>query len=288
MKSVCQSVQELSESIIDTNLKAKAVNLRSALRDRLLTEGHTSYRADEIASEWAGRLSKEINERLQEWDLLGIPRPLIQGSSASTFLTFKNPSYEKYSGKKGLPTDFPEILEFIRTLSTREFLIVPACLLFIAKCDPIFITEGANDGGIDCMGKLSHSPMRSLCIFMQSKAGPTLPKISTNTIRQEFAKFQDFQNSTQFINYLTALDTMYSVDGQAFCYAIVSNSEFDKAACNHARKKQVLLRSCRQAAFWISQSFRAEHLVQLRNELEPFLSRDLRRNIAPIILESFN
>jgi hypothetical protein len=99
----------------------------------------------------------------------------------------------------------------------------------------------------------------------------------------EYAKFRDLQRTGQFTEYLAALGKGNSADGRAACYAMIASAEFKEPAREYARREGILLRSRRQTAFWLSQSFKLDSLTQLRKELSTTLVPDLSRNIAPLI-----
>jgi hypothetical protein len=226
-------------------------------------------------------LQQELEEQLTQWDLLGSPRPLVQASSPSTFITFRHRNYQSAAGIQGIPIEFPNVYDFVTSLAPREFLLVPACLLQLADCNPIIITDGSGDGGVDCMGQITAGSIRSLCIFVQARTSST--DITKEAVQLEYAKFRDLQRTGQFTEYLAALGKGNSADGRAACYAMMGSAEFKEPAREYARREGILLRSRRQIAFWLSQSFTLDSLLQLREELGATLGRDLSRNLAPLI-----
>ncbi len=62
-----------------------------------------------------------------------------------------------------------------------------------------------------------------------------------------------------------------------------ASAEFKEPAREYARREGLLLRSRRQAAFWLSQSFSIDSLWQMRQKLGTTLVRDLSRNVTPLI-----
>lgn len=282
--SVAKIVREVASTLADASVDRELVNLERFLRERLQQEGFSALEAAEFAEEWIERLSYELEEQLKEWDLLGIPRPLVQGSSQSTFLTFKHRNYQSVVGRHSLSPDFPSVYDFVASLTPREFLLVPACLLQLAGCNPIIITDGSGDGGVDCIGQVTAGSMRSLCIFAQARTSST--DITKEAVQLEYAKFRDLQRTGQFIEYLAALGKGNSADGRATFYAMFGSAEFKQPARDYASREGILLRSRRQLAFWLSQSFSLESLLQLREEIGVTLLRDLSRNLAPLIASS--
>lgn len=279
--SVQRIVREVAATLADASVNKEVINLQRLLRDRLQQEGFSPLKATEFAEDWLPHLEQELEQQLREWDVLGIPRPLVQGSSQSTFLTFRHRNYQLLLGKESLSKDFPSVYNFVASLTPREFLLVPACLLQLAGCNPIIITDGSGDGGVDCIGQVTAGSMRSLCIFAQARTSST--DITKEAVQLEYAKFRDLQRTGQFIEYLAALGKGNSADGRATFYAMFGSAEFKQPARDYASREAILLRSRRQIAFWLSQSFSLQSLLQLREEIGATLLRDLSRNLAPLI-----
>ncbi|MBW4602698.1 MAG: hypothetical protein KME29_24810 [Calothrix sp. FI2-JRJ7] len=99
----------------------------------------------------------------------------------------------------------------------------------------------------------------------------------------EYAKFRDLQRTGKFAQYMAALGKGNSADGRSLCYAIFANTEFREQAREYATYEGVLLRSHRQATYWLSQSFSLDSLLSMRQTLGGNLVCDLNRNIAPLI-----
>ncbi|KYC35736.1 hypothetical protein WA1_08005 [Scytonema hofmannii PCC 7110] len=281
MMGIAQIIRELAADLANASVNVEVVNLQRVLRERLQQKGVSSLKATEISENWVERLQQELEEQLVEWDLLGIPRPLVQASSPFTFITFRHRNYQPTLEMQGISTDFPEVYNFIASLSPREFLLVPACLLQLAGCNPILITDGSGDGGVDCVGQVIAGPARSLCIFAQARTSST--EITKDSVQLEYAKFRDLQRTGQFAEYLAALGTGNSADGRAVCYAMFASAEFKEPSREYARREGILLRSRRQAAFWLSQSFSVDSLRQMRQKLGTSLIRNLSQNLAPVI-----
>ncbi|MBA3920663.1 MAG: hypothetical protein H0X31_02720 [Nostocaceae cyanobacterium] len=280
--NVAQIVREAALNLADASVSGAVVNLQRVLKESLQQKGFPSLRATEIAEDWLQRLQQELEAQLREWDALGIPRPLVQASSPSTFLTFRHPNYHSTLGVQGIPEEFPKVYDFIDSLSPREYLLVPACLLQLAGCDPILITDGSGDGGVDCIGQITTGPARSLCIFAQARTSST--DITKDSVQLEYAKFRDLQRTGLFAEYLAALGKGNSADGRSVCYAMFASAEFKETARECALREGLLLRSRRQAAFWLSQSFSINSLYEMRQSLGTTLARNLNRNLAPLII----
>jgi hypothetical protein len=277
---VLQVIQELVINL--PNLLSpeqdQVINLKRVLTMRLEEAGFSQLKSTELAEKWTERLEEEFDNHLQEWDYLGIPRPIVETSRPGTFFTLRHPKYKSVIDSYGLKEEFPEILEFLSSLNLQDFLLVPICLLRLSGCDPIFVTKNSD---VDCIGQVSSGPTRSHCIFIKAK--PNSEILSRDTVMLDYAKFQQLQKTAKFTEYLAALGKLNSVDGRACCYIVAANSEFDREARDYASVESFLLRSRRQIAFWLSQNFGIENLVRLKNDLDPNLNRELALNLAPLV-----
>jgi hypothetical protein len=278
---VVRVVKELATQIVANQPSEQVINLSLALKHRLLEKGFSPIRAYELSEQWADRLSEEISSLLVEWDAIGVPHPVTLTTVPRTLLTYRHRNYVSALSGEGLPTEFGEVVNLLASLSPRHFLLVPACLLHIIGCEPIFITDMSGDGGIDCIGQIVSGPLRSLCIFVQAKTGRNY--ISKGSTQLEYQKFSDLRATAQFTQYLAALGKGSSSDGVSICYAFVANTEFESPAREFSQSKEILLRSQRQLAFWLAQSFGYNNLVRLVADLGDSMTRDLSRNLTPLL-----
>lgn len=279
--NVVKVIQQVVDELMTCSTLNAAVNVELRLREALEVAGHSRLRATELAEQWLEQLMFKLEVRLEEWDRLGLPRPLVESGAPTTLLTFKHSNYQSGPPEFALPPDYPEVLDFLTSLSPREFLLVGVCLLNLAGCDPIFVTEGAKDEGVDCIGKVSFGPTRSLCLFAQCKTSNS--EIKIETVRLDNDKFRTLQNKALFRNYMAALGGDASIDGRGLCYVFVGGAEFRSPAREYAREENILLRSPRQAAFWLSRGFGIVSLKELLSDISGFLHRNLERNLAPTI-----
>lgn len=279
--SVSRTIQQVVDEVTTCSTLGTVVNIEVHLREALEASGHNNLRATELAEKWLDQLMIRLEAKLEEWDQLGLPRPLIPSGSPATLLTFKHASYRLGSLEAVLPSDYSQVLNFISSLSPRQFLLVGVCLLSLAGCDPIFITEGARDEGVDCIGKISSGPTRSLCLFGQCKTSSADIKIET--VRLDYDKFRTLQKRALFSTYMAALGADATLDGRDYCYYFIGGAEFRSPVREYAKEEKILLRSPRQVAFWLSKGFGIAKLTELLSNIEGFLHRDLERNLAPLI-----
>jgi len=278
--NVSQIAKDLAKTLSDSSFHKQTINLQSELRLALENSGsYSQLQSTELAEEWWVKVRDELESWLLEWDYMGIPRPLSPSLSPTTFLTIHHPHYTTSATQPILPAAFPQIMAFLAGLSSREFLLPCACLLQIAGCDPILISDGPRDGGVDCIGRIQTGATRSLCLFVQSKT--SVSTVQKQALQLEIRKFEDLQKTATFTEYVTALGTTHAADGRALCYLIAANNEFAHAARRYAVENGLLLRSLRQMAFLISQHFTLQALTELRDTVT--LTRDLQYNLAPKI-----
>lgn len=280
---IARIIREVASDLASKAAGSQPINGLITLKRAIQDSGQSELRSAELAEQWRGRLIQELEACLEEWDLLGVPRPLIETDAPATFLPFGHSQYEAKKEPPKLNPNFADVCSFVDSLTSREFLLVPLCLLHATGCDPIVITEGSRDEGVDCVGRVKLGPTRSTCIFAQSKTSKS--KIEVDSIRVDFDKFRTLQKRARFIEYLAAVGNDTSIDGRTICYLFFANTEFSNSSRYYAREEGLLLRSRRQAAFWLSQSFEVGSLSTLRIKLGPTLKRDLTRNIAPLISE---
>lgn len=277
--SVLKVIQKVIDEVTTCSTLGTVVNIEMHLRSALQESGHNTLRATELAERWLDQLMIRLEARLEEWDHLGLPRPLIQSGAPTTLLTYKHSTYQSGSSESALPADYSNVLSFITSLSPRQFLLVGVCLLSLAGCDPIFVTDGARDEGVDCIGKINTGPTRSLCLFVQCKTSNA--DIRIETVRLDYDKYRTLQKRALFSTYMAALGGDATVDGRDHCYYFIGNAEFRSPVREYAKEENILLRSPRQIAFWLSKGFGITKLHELLSDIEGFLHRDLERNLAP-------
>jgi hypothetical protein len=280
MKSVAEIVRKIAGDLAYTLPAGRLISLEKILSNNL--EKHfgdlTAY---QLAEEWLERLQVTLENNLIEWDSIGVPRPLICTSDHKILLTFRHKKYLSLDLDQRLPIDFHDVYRRVHNLDPTSFLLIPICIMSISGCDPIFVTDKAGDGGIDCIGQIQYGPTRSTCFFSQAKLSNKA--IKKDLVMLEISKYEETQNRALFSEYLAALGKGISSDGRACNYTIVSNAEFEQPARNYALSKNILLRSGRQNAFWMSHDFGAENFEKLVIELGSSLKASLEVNLAPIV-----
>ena len=178
--------QKLLPQVMSTE-GPRAINVDRSFRDHLIASGAPRLDADELAERWAPAVRVRIESLLKTWDALGVPPPLSSTDRADTFVVWRHPEYANLTGSDPLPPEFPKIYDLLGGLSAKEFLIFCACLLKLSNANPIYVTDGPGDEGVDLIGRLQVGPLRSIVIFLQAKTA--LDRVSREVILQEFAKY---------------------------------------------------------------------------------------------------
>jgi hypothetical protein len=274
-------VQSMARELVENPPTDPLVNLRTLLQQRLVAiDGVSELQASELTEIWLERFLQQIDSILYEWDAVGIPRPIITGGAPHVLLTYRSEQYAKHNAEK-LPSDFGNMINEISTMTPNEFLWIPVCLLHIAGCDPIYITDAKDDGGVDCIGIMPTGTLRSLCVFLQAKTSTT--KVSKQTLQLEHRKFEDLKGSGLLTTYTAALSRGNTKDGLSICYGLVTNNEFEKSAIKYAAERHILLRSSRQIAYWLSKHYGLDKIRNLIRSTDGKLQKSLQRNFANVL-----
>ena len=237
--------------------------------------------AEEEAEKQADIVRRRLNEILQEWQLLGIPRALGYAENNEIVLTWRHSRFETITGYQPISEEFVKIYRWISTLGPREFLIVGVVFLKLLNCDPIFVTDGPRDEGVDCIGRISQGPLRSVVILIQSKTKEDETRqFDPDTLYQEYGKYSMLPHTDKYREYLDALGCEQLRDGSSLVYIVLSNLEFKRETQEIAKKLGVLLRSRRQLAFFLSRSFNVCELKKLHQTNRIPNSPDLGTNFA--------
>ncbi len=260
---------------------ASKINIQNSFRDFLYSDDIPLRKADEQSDRWNSNLLKRIEDNLDAWEALGVPRPMDRSADQQIYITWRHPKYLDITGRIPLTEEFAQIDEWIKAQSERDFLLVAACYLKLMGANQIYITDASGDGGIDLVGHLKDGPLRSTVYLVQAKTSKDL--IDRNAIFTEFGKYFANRNSKIFEEYRRILKLHKSMDGVHYCYIFISNSEFKPNARKVAAELGVLLRSRRQVAYWFAERTNRATLDTIEKKFAGQLNKDLERNIAASI-----
>jgi len=275
----------LIPEITNKNCPTK-LNLLTSFKGYLSTKVSDAIKSEELAIRLLPDLIKKLNTRLDDWNSLGVPYPCWQSDeNDELIITWKHPKYEEKTGYIALTENFINVLHWIGTLNSREFLIVCAVLLKTLGATKIFITDGPNDGGVDLIARIEQTPFNSLVFFVQSKTVQDKSKVITrDTVLMEYGKYLSLPHEEIYQKYRRALDLDRSCDGVSYCYTIIANSDFHNSAKDISAKVGVLLRSKIQTSYFLSHVVSASDLERIKHDLKDSLNADLSLNLSTKIM----
>jgi len=254
------------------------LNIRAEFRNYLIAKGTPELEAEENAEKWECNLKEIIFAAQEEWSRQGVPCPFGFSAKGDLLIGLGHPKWGEITNQEKLPPEFNGISAWLHSLSGKEFLVACSVYLKLVGCDPIYITDGSGDGGIDLIGLISQGPLRSHAYYIQSKTSKS--QISRDMILLEYGKYASTLNSHTFREYENALKINASFDGTNATYLFISNNEFKKNARSEAKQLRILLRSGSQLAFWFSQKTTLSKLRFICNGFVDELERNLSNNIS--------
>ncbi len=256
------------------------LNVRSQFANFLVKESFNSLVADEEAERQSSLLHRQLHDACNEWIDIGLPAPIGYADNPDVVLTRKHARYREITGYEPLSLSFIETYHWLSSLGPREFLLPCAVFLKIIGCDPILLTDGPRDEGIDCIGKIADGPMRSIVIFVQAKTTTRPHSLTKNVLYVEYGKYAMLPKRPKYREYLRALNVEKSRDGSADVYFFVTNGEFRNDTQDVARQLGILLRSVRQLAHFLSIHSTPEQLREMQSEIALPSRPDLDTNMA--------
>ncbi|MBV2149048.1 hypothetical protein KRZ98_12235 [Sphingobium sp. AS12] len=247
----------------------------------LRTRGVEENLASELSAEQYALVERKVSDHVNRWFAHGLAPPLgFQVDNEKTIITWRHDRYEELTGHVPIPETHFKAAGWIADHLNRAFLLPCACYLRALGCDPIFITDGARDEGIDLIGLIRGGPLRSMVLYVQAKSQS---RMSGDELLREFSKFASLPQTDKHLRYLDALGVSRLKDGASFVYLCLVNGDFDFAAETHGRNLGALLRSRRQIADQLSQHYSQDRLDQLGQTIVMPTGADLGRNLAPVL-----
>lgn len=218
---------------------------------------------------------------LEEWSTIGVPPPAIHLAGVR-YGTFRHPRYPGLVPFSGLPADYPAWLTLVEHAEPRQFTLVVCAWLSVAGCSEIYVIDGANDIGVDCLGVIPEGPLRSACILCQAKTASAA--ISVATIRGDYQKYSEgFWDSTVARRCIQATSLQDSSEGFVAPYIFLSNSEYGLPCGEYARRHRILLRNRRQLAYSLASAFSLTAVEDLLRVRASQARRSFDFNWAPVI-----
>jgi hypothetical protein len=237
--------------------------------------------ASELSAEQYSLVERKVEAHVARWSDHGLTPPFgFHVESDKTIVTWKHHRFEELTGHTPPPPAHFQVEGWISGKLNRDFLLPCACYLRSLDCDPIYITDGTKDEGIDLIGLIRSGPLRSTVLYVQAKSQF---RISGDELLREFGKFNSLPQTDKHMMYLSALGLSRLKDGASFTYLCLVNGDFEFAAETYARQSGALLRSRRQVADQLARSYEPARLEQLSQQVSIPAGADLTRNLAPLL-----
>ena len=260
-----------------------AVNLLDEYRRYIQQTGMSEIEATEKADRQIHGVRRSLDRYLEDWEAQGVPRPIVADTEQEhIFVVWPHAEFERFSGRdEGIDRNFCEIYRYLQGMDGRRFLIVCALWLKCLGFGTTFICDGRQDEGVDLLARLEKGGLRALSVVVQSKTSKG--RLGRGTVVSEYCKFLALPNSGKNRTYRELLRVESSRDGAALVYLLLTNSEFDAAAQDAARKLGFLVRSNAQLSFVIGKRCSKEQVEQEVNRLQGRIGVDLGTNFAQLI-----
>ena len=166
------------------------VNVLNAFASFLVRQGVDELHAYEMAEKQENLVDRVLVDVTKEWNALGIPPPIGYSEDRNIWLTWRHPKYFQLTGQYPLRQKYIRVLNWLSSLDARGYLLPGVLFLNILRCNPIFITDGPNDEGVDCIGRIADGPLRSVVVFLQVKTRQgTQNRMGKDVILQEYGKY---------------------------------------------------------------------------------------------------
>ena len=261
----------------------RVLNILDEYRDYIKEKGLDEIEASEQATQQIGGVRRVLSNYLQDWDAQGLPIPMVEDiEQEHVFVAWPHIDFLRLSGLDAtIDRNFCATYRYLRTIDGRQFLVVCAIFLKCLGFDTAFICDGPGDEGVDLLGRVENGGLRSLCVVVQAKTSQG--RLGRGTVVSEYSKYLALPHAAKNRIYRDLLKIGASREGVALVYMLVSNSEFDYAAQDAARKLGFLVRSNAQVAFAIAQRYSKEDVETEVKRLQREIGIDLGTNFVRLI-----
>jgi hypothetical protein len=260
----------------------RTINIDLAFADFLRQHGVNSLVAEDVVVEQRVLVRRRVTEQIERWRGQGVLSPLgLTVESDEIIVTWRHARFAELTGSDGPAEPFVRIYEWLGNQNNRGFLLPCMAFLKILGCDPIFVTDGARDEGIDCIGLIASGGLKSTAIFIQARSKADL--FVSDHLLQEYAKYCALPRTSKYLTYLEALGLLKMQDGMGYLYAVLTNSDFKFSAQQYAARLGVLLRSRRQLAQFLATGLSLETLERWKAQIAIPPGADLTTNVAPLM-----
>lgn len=259
----------------------RVMNLEVGFSRFLQERGIGENVASELAAEQYELVRRKVERHIGVWTDHGLASPAgFHVEQERTLVTWRHERFEELTGQVRPRSELFDTQQSVARLLNRHFLLPCACYLHSLGCDPIYVTDGTRDEGIDLVGLVRTGPFRSSILYVQAKSQG---RISGDELLKEFGKFKALPQTSRHLQYLDALGASRLKDGAGFLYLCLVNGEFDFAAEEQGRNLGALLRSRRQIADQLSRTYTSARLAEIEAAVVIPDGPDLQRNLAPAL-----
>lgn len=260
----------------------KSYKITTEFSGFLQAGGLAELLANDVAEKQRGFIWDKLRSQIDRWNGQGVVPPYLEDPEIEDLLvTWRHSRYGSIAGYRPMSSDFFEIYNWLRQQKDSLFILPCSCYLRAIGCDPIFVTDGAGDEGIDCIGVISQGPLCGTVIFVQAKSSTSL--LSTDELLQEYSKFVGMRRTARYMDYLNALGIQRNRTGAADVYMLVTNSDLKHGSAGAAQKLGGLVRSRRQVAKTLSEKFSLSELIRLSADTRIPKKSDLTFNMVPML-----
>ena len=254
-----------------------AINVMVWFATYLADRGTPKIVAEERAELWHRNLCERIDMELVRWTELGANRPAWFADDERTLLTWNHPYFENRTGYPKTSSRYFEALGWIRDLEKSDFLVPCAIFLSSLGADPIYITDGSGDEGVDLIGMIKAGPLRSTIIFVQAKSSGR--QMSRDEVLLEYGKYMHLPYTDKYRRYRKMLPN--GLGGNSFVFVVVAKHGFRPQAQEIAGRLGILLRSDIQLALCVESQYETMSAVhEMEARMRRHLGANLENNVA--------
>ena len=256
-----------------------SINVERTFIDFLMARGVLEVAATELYSRHERHLSLRINNSLASWGDLGGIRPVASHpDQPGRLVCWRNPRFDQLTGYPPVGEAVAAAYEWIERNGTPAFLLPALCYLRAIGCDRIFVTDGPDDEGIDCIGRIGFGGLRSTLVFVQAKSGRDF--VSGEQFGSMYTRYASLPNTPAYGRYLTALGVPQSQDGLARIFVVACRAQFKEGARRLAWRTGTLIRSGRMLAAVLGEYYPAGSLDALSERFVLPVGANLDRDLA--------
>ncbi len=257
----------------------RAIDLERSFVDFLVIRGVRELHAAELYLEHGRNLIRQTGLAADAWNEVGNRRPYAQlADDPGRLLSWRSPSFEKLTGHVPIAEEFASAYDWMRRNAGPAFLLPALCYLRALGCDRIFLTDGPDDEGVDCIGRIATGPLRSLAVFVQAKSSSDF--VTGEQFSAMQTRYSALPSTRMFRRYLEALEVTRSAEGAGFLFVVAAQGRFKESARHLAWKTGTLLRSGRALANTLASYYPTGSLDAVAQAVELPQGHDLERNLA--------